>query len=245
MNGTSHKKGEFTRIDLQEQCSDPKSSESAQEEIHLQNSSILAVSLCLSCYFETSLDKNNSSCWKPALLEKPWHSHNTISRVTAGKHRKCCHLAMERKRIEHPLSTCAKFLFSWVRDSRSMSTGLKVQKHILLASMMLEFSSLEQGSFRSLKAGSSCVDWRRADTSSLSHVFNRPSHRLTYSKRSDTIQEETMPCCKDGRAPYENFTQSPGTSKALHSSSVDAAGIQQASSSVQDDVHFWCLILRF
>jgi hypothetical protein len=43
---------------------------------------------------------------------------------------------------------------------------------------------------------------------------------------------------KQCRAPYENFTQSPGTSKALHSSSVDAAGIQQASSSVQDDVHF-------
>jgi hypothetical protein len=71
MNGTSHKKGKFTRIDLQEQCSDPKSSESAQEEIHHQNSSILAVSLCVSCYFETSLDKNNGSCWKPALLEKP------------------------------------------------------------------------------------------------------------------------------------------------------------------------------
>lgn len=160
MNGTSRKKGKFTRIDLQEQCSDPKSSESAQEEICLQNSSILAVSLYASCYFEISVDKNNSSCWKPALLEKPWHSHNTISRVTAGKHRKCCHLAMEQKRIEHPLSTCAKFLFLSVGDSRSMSTGLKVQKHMLLASKMLEFSSLEQGSFRSLKAGSSCVDWR-------------------------------------------------------------------------------------
>jgi hypothetical protein len=47
-----------------------------------------------------------------------------------------------------------------------------------------------------------------------------------------------MQCCKDSRASYENFTQSPGTSKAFHSSSVDAAGIQQASSSVQDDVHF-------
>jgi hypothetical protein len=152
MNGTSCKKGKFTRIDLQEQYSDPKSSESAQEEICLQNSSILAVTLCASCYFETSVDKNNSSCWKPPLLEKPWHSHNTISRVTAGKHRKCCHLAMERKTIEHPLSTCAKFLFSWVRDNRSMSTGLKVQKHILLASKMQEFSSLQQKSFLILES---------------------------------------------------------------------------------------------
>jgi hypothetical protein len=59
---------------------------------------------------------------------------------------------MERKTIEHPLSTCAKFLFLWVRDSRSMSTGLKVQKHILLASKMLEVSSLEQGSFPILES---------------------------------------------------------------------------------------------
>lgn len=54
-----------------------------------------------------------------------------------------------------------------------------------------------------------------------------------------------MQCCKDSHASYENFTQNPGTSKAFHSSSVDAADIQQASSSVQDDVHFWRLILRF